>query len=219
MTRSNMENRESVKHRHRLLESCVTRKCHAQFGGGQTEKERQRHLVGWLPYFSNHSHGFRPHRGCHTALTAIKQRWSGTRWFIEGDISQCFDKLDHDVLMATLREHLHDNRFLRLVETMLAAGYLEDWRWNATYSGAPQGGVLSPVLSNIYLDRLDTFIERRLLPCYNRGKKRAADATYQKVTYALAVCRREHIFQEIVHWETVLKPRNGLQTRFCPPAV
>jgi len=142
------------------------------------------------PQFSNHSHGFRPHRGCHTALTAIKQRWSGTRWFIEGDISQCFDKLDHDVLMVTLRARLHDNRFLRLVETMLAAGYLEDWRWHATYSGSPQGGVISPVLSNIYLDRLDTFVERRLLPCFNRGKKRAADSTYQKVTYALGKARK-----------------------------
>jgi len=89
-----------------------------------------------------------------------------------------------------LRERLHDNRFLRLVETMLAAGYLEDWRWNATYSGSPQGGVVSPVLSNIYLDRLDTFIERSLLPCFNRGKKRAADATYQQVTYALGKARK-----------------------------
>ena len=142
------------------------------------------------PQFSDHAHGFRPHRGCHTALTAIKQRWSGTRWFVEGDISQCFDKLDHDVLMVTLRARLHDNRFLRLVETMLAAGYLEDWRWHATYSGSPQGGVISPVLSNIYLDRLDTFVERRLLPCFNRGKKRAADSTYQKVTYALGKARK-----------------------------
>ncbi len=129
MTRSNTGNQESVKHRHRLLESCVTRKCHAQFGGGQTEKERQRHLAGWLPYFSDHSHGFRPRRGCHTALGEIVHKWVGTTWFVEGDICACFDSLDHTVLMTILRERLHDNRFLRLIETLLQAGYLEEWRY------------------------------------------------------------------------------------------
>jgi len=96
------------------------------------------------PQFSEYSHGFRPHRGCHTALQTVKHRWSGTRWFIEGDISACFDTLDHQVLLAILRERLHDNRFMRLIEMMLAAGYLEDWRWHATYSGSPQGGVITP---------------------------------------------------------------------------
>src|SRR5205807_7609514 len=98
--------------------------------------------------------------------------WRGTTWFIEGDISQCFDSIDHAVLLAILREKLHDNRFLRLIENLLRAGYLEDWRFNATLSGTPQGGVVSPILANIYLDRLDEFVEQTLLPAYTRGTRR-----------------------------------------------
>jgi len=65
------------------------------------------------PQFSDHSHGFRPNRGCHTALETLKHTWNGTRWFIEGDIAQCFDRLDHQILLSILGEKLHDNRFLR----------------------------------------------------------------------------------------------------------
>ena len=96
------------------------------------------------PQFSDHSHGFRPERGCHTALQEIRHNWSGTTWFIEGDISQCFDKLDHEVLMRTLAEKIRDNRFLRLISGALKAGYLEEWRFNQTLSGTPQGGIVSP---------------------------------------------------------------------------
>ncbi|WP_019031110.1 reverse transcriptase/maturase family protein [Salinispora arenicola] len=105
------------------------------------------------PRFSARSHGFRPGRGCHTALREVATTWTATAWFIEGDISNCFGTLDHKVMLSTLAEHIHDNRFLRLVRNMLTAGYLEDWVWNATLSGAPQGGVASPILSNIYLHR------------------------------------------------------------------
>ena len=101
------------------------------------------------PQFSEHSHGYRPGRGCHTALRDVAIGWTGTTWFIEGDISRCFDQLDFQVTLATLSEKIDDNRFLRLIGQMLQAGYLEDWVWNATLSGAPQGGVLSPCLSNI----------------------------------------------------------------------
>ena len=121
------------------------------------------------PRFSGRSHGFRPGRGCHTALAEIADTWTGTTWFIEGDISDCFGSLDQ-ILVDTLAEKIHDNRFLRLIQNMLRAGYLEDWKWNATLIGAPQGGVVSPVLSNIYLDRLDKFVERVLIPQYTRGK-------------------------------------------------
>src|SRR5664280_1509382 len=107
------------------------------------------------PRFSKRSHGFRPRRGCHTALSEVANTWNGTTWFIEGDISDCFGSLDHSVMIETIGEKIHDNRFLRLLRNMLQAGYLEDWEWNATFSGAPQGGVASPILSNIYLDRLD----------------------------------------------------------------
>jgi hypothetical protein len=98
------------------------------------------------PQFSEHSHGYRPGRGCHTALRDVAVAWTGTTWFIEGDISQCFDRLDHQVMLEALGEKIHDNRLLRLIGQMLQAGYLEDWVWNATLSGVPQGGVLSPCL-------------------------------------------------------------------------
>jgi group II intron reverse transcriptase/maturase len=141
------------------------------------------------PQFSDHSHGYRPGRGCHTALSEVAINWTGTTWFIEGDISRCFDQLDHQVMLQTLGEKIHDNRLLRLVGQMLAAGYLEDWVWNATLSGAPQGGVLSPCLSNIYLDRLDTFVETVLLPGYTRGVLRRRNLEYKRISNALARAR------------------------------
>jgi group II intron reverse transcriptase/maturase len=133
------------------------------------------------PRFSGRSHGFRPGRGCHTALTEVAINWVGTTWFIEGDLSDCFGSLDHNVLLSTLAEKIHDNRFLRLLQAMLRAGYLEDWEWNATLSGAPQGGVASPILSNIYLDRLDQFAEKVLIPEYTRGRLRRRNPAYRMV--------------------------------------
>lgn len=135
------------------------------------------------PQFSGHSHGFRPGRGCHTALEEISHTWRGTTWFIEGDISQCFDKLDHDVLIQILAEKIHDNRFLRLIDGALKAGYLQEWHFNQTLSGTPQGGICSPILANIYLDRLDKFIETTLLPAYKRGTKRQKSKEYRHYKY------------------------------------
>jgi group II intron reverse transcriptase/maturase len=140
--------------------------------------------------FSDHSHGFRPNRGCHTALQDVVHVWKGTHWFIEGDISQCFERLDHELLVRIVGEKIHDNRFLRLLQNMLKAGYLEDWRWNATPSGSPQGGVCSPILSNLYLDRLDQFVETELLPRYNRGKRRRPNPAYQDIDHAIARAKR-----------------------------
>jgi group II intron reverse transcriptase/maturase len=142
------------------------------------------------PQFSDRSHGFRPGRGCHTALSEVANIWTGTTWFIEGDIAQCFDRLDHSVMLKILGEKIHDNRFLRLVRNMLQAGYLEDWMWNATLSGAPQGGVVSPILSNIYLHKLDTFVETVLIPEYTRGVRRKANPAYDKVKEAARAARR-----------------------------
>jgi retron-type reverse transcriptase len=96
------------------------------------------------PQFSEHSHGFRPGRGCHTALREVYHHWIGTTWFIEGDIVKCFDILSHERLLAILRETIHDERFIRLISGLLKAGYLEDWRWNQTYSGTPQGSIVTP---------------------------------------------------------------------------
>lgn len=130
------------------------------------------------PTFSDSSHGFRPRRGCHTALSEVANTWKGTIWFIEGDIAQCFDKLDHSVMLEILGERIRDSRFLRLMRNMLTAGYLEDWVWNATLSGSPQGGVVSPILSNIYLHRMDEFVETVLISEYTRGKTKARNPVY-----------------------------------------
>lgn len=133
------------------------------------------------PQFRVSSHGFRPARGCHTALTTIKRTWTGTVWFIEGDIKGCFDNIDHVVLLSILGEKITDRRFLRLIDQLLQAGYLEDWRWHATYSGTPQGGIVSPLLANIYLDRLDKFVEDVLIPAHTQGLERRPNPEYTKV--------------------------------------
>ena len=142
------------------------------------------------PTFSDRSHGFRPGRGCHTALREVANTWTGTSWFIEGDVADCFGTLDHQVMLQTLGEKILDNRFLRLVRNMLSAGYLEDWIWNATLSGAPQGGIASPVLSNIYLHKLDMFVEQVLIPEYTRGKRRTRNPVYRRVEADILQARR-----------------------------
>jgi group II intron reverse transcriptase/maturase len=134
------------------------------------------------PQFSDHSHGFRPERGCHTALREIK-KWAGTAWFIEGDISQCFDRLDHKLLVSILKEHIHDELFINLLSELLEAGYLEEWKYYATLSGTPQGGIVSPLLANIYLDKLDTFVEKELIPEYTKGVKRKRNPEYDKLSW------------------------------------
>jgi group II intron reverse transcriptase/maturase len=142
------------------------------------------------PQFSDRSHGYRPGRGCHSALREVEATWKGTTWFIEADLADCFGSFDHGIMIKTLSEKIHDNRFLRLVRNMLTAGYLEDWTWNATLSGVPQGSVVSPVLSNVYLHKLDEFVETVLFPEYTRGQLRARNVAYRRVANALARARK-----------------------------
>jgi group II intron reverse transcriptase/maturase len=142
------------------------------------------------PSFSGSSHGFRRRRGCHTALQEIRDTWTGTAWFIEGDIRDCFGSIDHEILLGILAEKIHDQRFLRLIRNMLKAGYLEDWVYHETLSGCPQGGVVSPILSNIYLDKLDKFVERELIPKYTRGERRKRSPEYYGVNNRMAYARR-----------------------------
>jgi group II intron reverse transcriptase/maturase len=142
------------------------------------------------PQFSTHSHGFRPGRGCHTALQGILKHWRGVKWFIEGDICAFFDRIDHTILLNILRENIHDNRFIRLMDNLLKAGYLEEWHYNATYSGTPQGGVISPILSNLVLDKLDKFVERTLIPAYTRGRRRKTYPPYVALTKAAWQARK-----------------------------
>jgi group II intron reverse transcriptase/maturase len=129
------------------------------------------------PQFSVHSHGCRPKLGCHPALRD-RLKWGGTVWFIEGDIKGYFDNIDHQVTLSILRENIHDNRFIRLRENLLKAGYLEDWTYHPTLSGTPQGGIISPILANIYLDRLAQFVETNLLPMDNKNQRRKRNREY-----------------------------------------
>ncbi|MCD3402478.1 reverse transcriptase domain-containing protein [Streptococcus equi] len=110
------------------------------------------------PIFLDTSHGFRPKRSCHTALKMIKREFGGARWFVEGDIKGCFDNIDHQVLISIIQKKVKDARFIKLIYKFLKAGYMENWNYHKTYSGTPQGGILSPLLANIYLHELDLFV-------------------------------------------------------------
>lgn len=122
-------------------------------------------------HFETTSHGFRPKRSCHTALLHIQKTFSGAKWFIEGDIKGLFDNIDHDVLVGILRERISDDRFIRLIRKFLKAGYVEDWTFHNTYSGMPQGGIVSPILANIYLDKLDKYV-KEYIRHFDMGTKR-----------------------------------------------
>jgi len=137
------------------------------------------------PQWSSHSHGFRPERGCHTALREIYSSWKGTIWFIEADISQCFEKLNHELLLEILSGQIHDQRFLRLMRELLDAGYMEDWTFNQTLSGVPQGGIVSPLLSNILLDRLDRFVETVLNPTIHQRNQETRKSCVSQTHHAL----------------------------------
>jgi group II intron reverse transcriptase/maturase len=133
------------------------------------------------PRFRDSSHGFRPKRGCHTALLHIKENFKGTVWFIEGDIRGCFDNINHTILLDILSKDIQDGRLHNLIRRIIEAGYMEAWEHHKTYSGVPQGGIISPLLSNIYLHELDVFVEDELIPQYTLGKKRAPNPEYHQL--------------------------------------
>lgn len=122
-------------------------------------------------HFEYTSHGFRPNRSCHTALAQIQKSFSGAKWFIEGDIKGFFDNINHEILIGILKERISDDRFIRLIRKFLNAGYIEDWSFHKTYSGTPQGGIVSPLLANIYLDRLDKYMKEYITK-FDKGEKR-----------------------------------------------
>jgi len=147
--------------------------------------------VYYEPQFSDVSHGFRPDRGCHTALRSILFNWKGTKWFIEGDIKGCFDHIDHSLLLEIIGRNIKDERFLKLLRGMLEVGYMQDWVYHKTYSGTPQGGVISPLLANIFLNELDEYVEQELVPQYTRGERRKANPEYQRLTKARRKAKEE----------------------------
>ena len=146
------------------------------------------------PIFSDRSHGFRPGRSCHTALTQITKGFNGIKWFIEGDIKGCFDNIDHDVLLSILTRKIKDSKFINLIRKFLKAGYMEEWKYHATYSGTPQGGILSPILANIYLNELDMKIDE-IRKAFDKPAKRSSRHEYsakkwqiEKVIKAIKAC-------------------------------
>ena len=143
------------------------------------------------PQFSDRSHGFRPGRGCHTALSEVANTWTGTRWFVERDIKGCFENIDHEVRLSVLGEKLQDHRFLRLLKHLLKVGYMEEWRYGRTLSGTPQGGVVSPILANIYLDRMDKFVETVLIPANTLGTARRRNRQWGALSARLARHRKK----------------------------
>jgi group II intron reverse transcriptase/maturase len=144
--------------------------------------------------FTDRSHGFRPGRSCHTALTQIVDSWKGTKWICELDIKGYFDSIDHEMLLRVLEKRIDDRAFLELIRSFLRAGYLEDWKYHATYSGTPQGGVVSPILANVYLHELDMCMEE-WITAFNKGKRRKPNKAYRALIYQIGWRRqflREH---------------------------
>jgi len=140
------------------------------------------------PLFKDSSHGFRPKRSCHTALRTIQRVWTGTKWFIDIDIKGYFDNINHEVLMGLLEKRIEDTQFLDLIRDMLEEGYVEDWQHHKTYSGTPQGGIVSPILANIYLHELDEFMEQKKQE-FDRGKVRSRTLEWTRITSTLGYLR------------------------------
>ena len=150
------------------------------------------------PTFSKFSHGFRPDKSCHTALKSVQRYWTGVKWFIEFDIKGFFDNVNHKTLIELLKKKIDDKRFIKLIRLFLKAGYMEDYQPNRTYSGTPQGGIISPLLSNIYLHELDVFMEKSIND-FNRGHKRPTNPEHRELSRKIAYRRRKIRTQNLSH--------------------
>ncbi len=131
------------------------------------------------PIFENSSHGFRPKRSPHTALEQIGEHWGSIKWMVDMDIRDYFTTINHELLVELLKKKIDDTRFLRLIQAMLDAGYLEDWTYHTTYSGVPQGSIVSPILANVYLHELDLFI-KEMKKRFEQGKRRKKNRLYHR---------------------------------------
>lgn len=132
------------------------------------------------PTFSSSSHGFRPSRSCHTALSQIQKSWTGSKWFIEFDIKGYFDNINHQKMVEIVEKRVDDAKFISIIKRMLTAGFMEEWVFHKTYSGTPQGGIISPILANIYLNELDTYV-KNLESEVNCGKTRRTNPEYARL--------------------------------------
>ena len=112
--------------------------------------------------FLDCSHGFRRHRSTLTALHDVAVAYSRTSYIVEGDIVGCFDNISHGGLLQAVRRRVADEKVVCLIGKFLQAGYMEDWVYHRTYSGTPQGGIISPLLCNIFLYELDVMMVKEL---------------------------------------------------------
>ena len=133
------------------------------------------------PIFLDTSHGFRPNRSCQTALFQVKSTCRGTKWVVEGDITGCFDNIDHDILLKILSRKISDGRFLELIRRFLKAGYFEFHQVKNSLSGVPQGSIVSPILSNIYMHEFDVYMEE-LAKKLNKGKRKKDNPAYVRLS-------------------------------------
>jgi len=141
------------------------------------------------PVFSETSHGFRTGRSCHTALDDIREIWTGVRWLINVDIASYFDNINHQIMVSLIEQRIDDQRFIKLIKSMLRAGYLEDWQFHRTFSGTPQGSGCSPILANAYLHEFDKFMEK-VKAEFEQGKKRRDNPEYQALSRQIRQLRR-----------------------------
>ena len=151
------------------------------------------------PIFENSSHGFRPGRSPHTALEHMEKDWTAVKWIVDMDLRSYFDTIPHDLLVGLLKKKIEDKRFIRLIQAMLDAGYLEDWTYHTTYSGVPQGSIVSPVLANVYLHELDLFM-KNLKEQFERGERRKANPAYIRYSNKIQSLRKK--------WD-ILKEKKG----------
>lgn len=154
-------------------------------------------------YFEYTSHGFRSFKSCHTALSSIQKRFVGAKWFIEGDIKGFFDNIDHSVLISILEERINDVRLIRLIRKFLKAEYVGHWQFNHTYSGTPQGGIISPILANIYLDKFDKFMNE-YAKRFDKGNKRQVNPAYN------SICNKRNSLKRKLNAETDVEKREIL---------
>jgi len=164
------------------------------------------------PIFLDCSHGFRPNRSCHTALTSIKRHFPGTRWFVEGDIKGCFDNIDHQVLVSVVNSKIKDARIIKLIWKLIKAGYVENWQYHASYSGTPQGGIVSPIFANIYLHELDKFVIK-LAEEFEKPQTQKYTDEYYRLSNQLSVLARKIKRADGVKREELLKERKLLRAK------
>ena len=161
------------------------------------------------PVFSDKSHGFRPNRSCQTALMQIQKTFTGTNWFVEGDIHACFDSFDHQVVSKLLRKRIDDEAFIQLIWKFLKAGYMEQWTFGRTYSGVPQGSGVSPVLCNVYLNELDRYMEKYAMEFNTKAQKKRFATAYRRSVDRTYKYRKKG--KEI--WETLTPEERKIRSR------